>query len=79
MIGSLAGVVASDDAGNHAALPDFTYVDVEKKNELNRLGAAYFRVIKEHHEPRFGRISELLKNPANAEATSADEGIVAEV
>lgn len=44
---------------------DFTSADLEEKNRINRLGADYFKVMKEKHEPYFHRIDDFLGNPRN--------------
>lgn len=41
------------------------YAGIAKKNELNRLSAEYFQVIKERSEPHFASIREFLGNPRN--------------
>ena len=59
---------------NHGVIPDgksgrydFTYLEMEDKNDRNRLGKAYFDLIKSRSEAYFGDIDTFLKNPINAE------------
>lgn len=58
---------------------DFSHIDIERKNELNRLGENYFAIMQEHHEPYFRRIEEFLKNPINAKIADLYHEIVDEL
>ena len=58
---------------------DFSLVELEKKNELNRLGEEYFAMMRDHHEPHFHRIDEFLKNPMNSETTNLYHQLVDEL
>lgn len=55
---------ASDRVPTHSS-SDFTDLDLTRKNELNRLGADYFEMMRQHHEPYFGRIDRFLAEPVN--------------
>lgn len=59
---------------------DFSAIDLQRKNELNNLGAEYFQqVVLEQHEPYFHRIDSFLKNPVNAEISALYYQIVDEL
>jgi hypothetical protein len=59
---------------------DFSGVDLDKKNELNRLSEEYFKeVVLEHHEPYFNRIDSFLKAPVNKSISDLYHEIVDEL
>ncbi len=45
---------------------DFTYVNINKKNEINGLSFDYFNYIRENSENYFSKIDRFLKDPINA-------------
>lgn len=47
----------------------FDYLEIDKKNELNKLSAEYFRYIRENSESHFNEIDEFLKKPINKKYT----------
>ncbi|MEM1439522.1 MAG: ABC-three component system protein [Pseudomonadota bacterium] len=57
--------VLADDGGLGKARYDFLDLDLEQKNELNKLGHDYFSMMQTHHEPHFYRIDRFLKDPKN--------------
>lgn len=58
---------------------DFSDVDIKQKNLLNGLGADYFIMMRDYHEPYFGRIERFLKAPINVAITSLYHEIVDEL
>ncbi len=58
---------------------DFSSINLEHKNELNQLGADYFAVMRDHHEPYFARIEEFLKAPINVSVADLYHQIVDEL
>lgn len=48
---------------------DRVIIEKEEKNRLNRMGPEYFAMIRDKHQPYFGRIRQFLGNPANSERT----------
>jgi hypothetical protein len=58
---------------------DFSGINIEKKNELNQLGEPYFSMMKDHHEPYFGRIERFLKDPINVEIADTYHQVVDEL
>jgi len=58
---------------------DFAGINLERKNELNRMGADYFAMMRDHHEPYFGRIEEFMKSPVNVEVANLYYEVVDEL
>lgn len=48
---------------------DFSSLELEQKNELNKLSSTLYQVMRENDEPFFRRIQEFLENPQNAPST----------
>ena len=58
---------------------DFTYTDIETKNQLNALSADYFEVIERRYEPHFHRVESFLKDPVNREISELYFDVVDEL
>ncbi len=58
---------------------DFSEVDIDKKNDLNRLGDEYYSTVIVRHEPYFNRINNFLGNPLNTQITNLYYQIVDEI
>jgi hypothetical protein len=58
---------------------DFTEVDIQKKNELNRVSENYFEMMRDRHEPFFGRIDSFLSQPVNHEVKQLYHEVVDEL
>lgn len=64
VISALHDTVAAPDwprGGPH----DLADVDLERKNELNRVSESLFREMRERHEPFFHRVAAFLRDPRN--------------
>ena len=44
---------------------DFNLIEIERKNEINKMGQNYFEFIRDNHQPYFGKIEQFLRDPAN--------------
>jgi len=58
---------------------DLTSMDLETKNELNRLSSEYFDEMRTLHEPHFHRFTEFLKAPENGAMRDKYDEIVDEL
>jgi len=58
---------------------DFTLVDLDTKNKLNKLGEDTFAVMRDKDEPFFGRIQSFLENPLNSQTTTLYHEVVDEI
>jgi hypothetical protein len=58
---------------------DYTYVDVERKNELNRLSSDYYDTWRRAHEPKFIIIKEFLGSERAADDNSTIQELYFEV
>ncbi|MBN2267244.1 MAG: HNH endonuclease [Candidatus Babeliaceae bacterium] len=58
---------------------DFLVIDIEKKNELNKMSPEYYEFMRDNHQPYFGRIEEFLRNPANEKIANLYYEIVDEL
>jgi len=70
-------VVNRDREGNSKY--DFSEIDIQKKNELNRLSLEYYNTVVVIHEPYFTRIMNFLKNPVNATIVNLYYEVVDEI
>jgi len=67
-------IIQALDDGNHVADAldlessqyDFTEIDLSEKNRINGLSEEYFEIMRQYHEPSFGRVREFLSSPVNA-------------
>lgn len=64
VVEAVYSVVVTHDAATGSAY-DFTYTDIEVKDDLNGMGEAYSEVIQAHHLPHFAQIRQFLGSPAN--------------
>lgn len=64
---------------NEGSKFDFSEIDIERKNELNRVGEEYYNTVITVHEPYFGRIQEFLHNPISSEIVELYYQIVDEI
>jgi hypothetical protein len=44
---------------------DFSLIEIEHKNQINRMGQNYFEFIRDNHQPYFGKIENFLRDPSN--------------
>jgi hypothetical protein len=58
---------------------DFTTVDINSKNIINRLGEEYYNSVVIRHEPYFNRISSFLSSPINTDIRELYYQIVDEI
>ena len=58
---------------------DFSLIDLEDKNRLNRMSEEYFANILDHHEPFFGRINGFLQTPVNNDLAQLYHEVVDEL
>jgi hypothetical protein len=58
---------------------DFLVIDIERKNELNKMSIAYYEFMRDNHQQYFGRIEEFLREPANDKYASLYYEIVDEL
>lgn len=58
---------------------DFSYVEIEKKNQINGLTEDYFNYIKQDSEKYFWQITDFLQNPINSEYENLYSGLADEL
>jgi hypothetical protein len=58
---------------------DFFVIEIEKKNEINKMSASYYEFMRDNHQVYFGRIEKFLREPANEKFTSLYYEIVDEL
>jgi hypothetical protein len=72
-----AGIQTASHAG--VSQFDLSDVDLEKKNQLNKMGSTYSAAMVDHHEPYFGRVRQFLTDPINDSITRLYHEIVDEL
>ena len=58
---------------------DFSEVNIDRKNEINRIGENYYNTVIVRHEPYFKRIQDFLENPVNGEIVELYYQVVDEI
>jgi len=53
----------------------FAYIDLDRKNELNRLSDRYFRYMQDKSSAYFGQIEDFLKDPINSDLADTYDSI----
>lgn len=79
VITHMHGVISRGGAGTKDPGYDYTYVDVERKNELNRLSPDYYDTWRRAHEPKFIIIKEFLGSERSADDNSTIQELYFEV
>lgn len=59
--------------------PDFTYIDMDTKNQLNNLNDSYFNDVIKRHYSYFDNIRTFLKDPINSDCQEKYEDLVDEL
>lgn len=44
---------------------DFNLIEIEQKNQINKMGQSYFEHIRDNHQAYFGKIEQFLRDPVN--------------
>ncbi len=78
VVGALHENIKSHPVGSESKY-DFAVIDLKKKNKLNNLAQAYFRMMKDHHESSFWVINEFLSDPINRDVTEQYYEIVDDI
>jgi hypothetical protein len=79
VITHMHGVIGRDCARTEDPGYDYTYIDVERKNELNRLSSDYYDTWRRAHEPKFFIIKEFLGSERAADDNSTIQELYFEV
>ncbi len=77
VIVELRTAVDANDRGQSAY--DFSEIGLDEKNRLNVLGREYFELMRQHHEPYFGRIQRFLLDPVNVDSRETYYQVVDEL
>ncbi|MCK4660385.1 MAG: restriction endonuclease [Phycisphaerae bacterium] len=69
--------MALADHKGSAPSTSFSYIDLDRKNELNNLSERYFRHMQAESSPYFGQIQDFLRDPINRDMADAYDNIAA--